>query len=248
MKRLEVMGIAGKRDLSYKIGLSRDLLIRDGEKQENVAQPAAARGKAVNADPAKYFSAQQIRMLRKAVKKKADDDARKGRTTGIREWIVVDLLTSAGIKAAEAANLRCGDLKISNSDSRIFISNRKGRFSGYVVITDTLKEHLKSFLVWKINRGEGTEEDDHLFIGQRGAWTGQAIQQIVKKILKKLGMYESEKSVRALRLSYARELYSRVKEMRVVQKQLHHLFIPSETAYPDAADETLRKKIKGLWR
>ncbi len=248
MKRLEVRGIAGKRDLSYKIGLSRDILNRDKEKRGKDAKPAASWEKASNAAPAKYFSAEQIRILRKAVKKKAENDGRKGKTTGIREWIVVDLLTSAGIRMAEAANLRCGDLEMGDSASRIFIRNRKGRFPGYVVITDDLKEHLKSFLLWKQSRGESTEADDYLFIGQRGAWTSQAIQQLIKKNLKKLGMYEREKSVRALRLSYARELYSKVKEKRVVQKQLHHLFIPAETVYPDAADETLRKKIKGLWR
>jgi len=32
-------------------------------------------------------------------------------------------------------------------------------------------------------------DDDFLFIGQRGAWTSQAIQQIVKKYLRKLGLY-----------------------------------------------------------
>jgi integrase len=75
-----------------------------------------------------------------------------------------------------------------------------------------------TFLAGKTGNGELTGEDDHLFVGQRGAWTAQAIQQIVKKYLKKLGIYEKGKSVHALRHSYAVELYSKERDLRAVQK------------------------------
>jgi len=62
-----------------------------------------------------------------------------------------------------------------------------------------LRSILKAFIAWKQQQGEQTGEDDHLFVGQRGAWTSQAIQQIVKKYLKKLDLYEKGKAVHALR-------------------------------------------------
>ena len=86
-----------------------------------------------------------------------------------------------------------------------------------------------------------------MFVGQRGNWTSQAIQQVVKKYLKKLNLYERGKSVHALLHSYAVELYSKEKDLRVVQKQLRHISIQSTLVYADVTDETISEQIKGLW-
>ena len=123
----------------------------------------------------------------------------------------------------------------------------KSPVSGHVVINDSIKKRLKSFLRWKRDLGESLGDDDYLFVGQRGPWTSQAIQQIVKKYLKRLGLYEKGKSVHALRHSYAVELYSKEKDLRVVQKQLRHVSIQSTLVYADVTDETISDQIKGLW-
>jgi site-specific recombinase XerD len=161
--------------------------------------------------------------------------------------MVIDLLTSTGLSVSEAANLRCGDLKIGYTENKVFIREGKGHVSGHVVINDAVKKHLRAFLTWKKGLGEGTGEDDFLFVGQRGAWTGQAIQQIVKKYLRKLDLYEKGKSVHSLRHSYAVELYSKEKDLRAVQKQLRHVSIQSTLVYADVTDETIGDQIKGLW-
>ena len=109
------------------------------------------------------------------------------------------------------------------------------------------KKHCKAFLSWKQQQSESVGDDDFLFIGQRGAWTNQAIQQIVKKYLRKLGLYEKGKSVHSLRHSYAVELYSKMKDLRAVQKQLRHISIQSTMVYADMTDETISDQIKGLW-
>jgi hypothetical protein len=118
-------------------------------------------------------------------------------------------------------------------------SDGKGHQSAHVIIPDTLKRHLKAFLSWKQQQGESVGDDDFLFIGQRGAWTSQAIQQIVKKYLRKLGLYERGKSVHSLRHSYAVELYSKMKDLRAVQKQLRHVSIQSTIVYADVPDESI---------
>jgi site-specific recombinase XerD len=204
-------------------------------------------GRIRNVDGIKYFNAQQIKAIRRHVRDQAEIDSQKGNMTGIREWMAIDLLTSTGLRVSEAANLRCGDLRIGYSESKIFIREGKGHISGHVIINEALKRHLKGFLAWKKDIGEPTEEDDFLFVGQRGPWTSQAIQQIVKKYLKKLDLYQKGKSVHALRHSYAVELYSREKDLRVVQKQLRHVSIQSTLVYADVTDEAISNQIKGLW-
>ena len=196
----------------------------------------------------KYFNPNQIKMLRRAARDQAELDLKKGQITGIREWMAIDLLTATGLRVSEAANLHCGDLKIGYGENRIFIREGKGSISGYVIINESLKKHLKQFLSWKEKIGEAIGEDDPLFMGQRGKWTSQAIQQLVKKYLKALNLYEHGKAVHALRHSYGVELYSKEKDIRSVQKQLRHVSLQSTLIYADVTDENISDQIKGLWQ
>jgi integrase/recombinase XerD len=214
---------------------------------QDTASKKGRKRKVRSVDGIKYFNAQQIKLLRRTVKDQAALDGQKGKVTGVREWMAMDILTSTGMRVSEVANLRCGDLKIGYSESKIHVRQGKGDISGHVVINDGLKKHLKLFLRWKEDRREAVGEEDALFVGQRGIWTSQAIQQIVKKYLRELGLYEKRKSVHALRHSYAVELYSKAKDLRVVQKQLRHVSIQSTLVYADVTDESIGDQIKGLW-
>jgi len=215
--------------------------------EKRVKRTRRSGGRIKSVDGVKYFNEKQIKLLRRTSREQAEIDDQRGNVTGIREWMVIDLLTSTGLRVSEAANLRCGDLKIGYSESKIYVREGKGRVSGHVVINGSLKKRLKLFLGWKRSLGEDLGDDDYLFVGQRGSWTSQAIQQIVKKYLKKINLYEKGKSVHALRHSYAVELYSKEKDLRVVQKQLRHVSIQSTLVYADVTDETISDQIKGLW-
>ena len=204
---------------------------------------AKKRPRIKNIDGMKYFNTKQIKLLRRTVR----DQAATGRITNIREWMAIDLLTSTGVRVSEAANVRCGDLKISYGDSRLFVRNGKGYLSAHLEITESLKKHLKHYLQLKSQRGEPTGKDDYLFIGQRGPWTSQALQQIVKKYLRQLNLYERGKSVHSLRHSYGVELYARDRDLRCVQKQLRHVSTQSTIIYADVTQEDVRDQIKGLW-
>ena len=86
-----------------------------------------------------------------------------------------------------------------------------------------------------------------MFIGQRGPWKSQAIQQIVKKYLKALDLYENGKSVHALRHSYAVALYRKKKDLKAVQKQLGHASIQTTQVYAEVLKEDIQEQIKNLW-
>ncbi len=194
-----------------------------------------------------YFNEQQIKLLRRTVKDASQLSKAKNQVTAIREWMLIDLLTGTGLREAEAADLRCGDVKTGYGESAVYVRNGKGSKSRKVEITDSLKTHLKSFIKWKVDQGEPTGYDDHIFIGQRGAWTPAAIQQCVKKWLRKLNLYESGKSAHALRHSYAVELYRKERDIKAVQRQLGHANIQTTQIYADTLPEDIQEQIKGLW-
>jgi len=200
-----------------------------------------------NMDGIKYFNLSQIQLLRRTVREQAELALMKGNSTGIKEWAVVDLLTSTGVRVSEAANLRCGDIECGYGDYSVFVREGKGSCSRTIQIPDSLKTHLNSFLRWKRSHNEDISDDVHVFIGQRGPWTSQAIQILVKKYLKNLDLYKSGKSVHSLRHSYAVELYRRERDLRAVQKQLGHASIQTTQIYADVMAEDIQQQIKGLW-
>ena len=203
--------------------------------------------KITNIDGMKYYSDQQIKLLRRTVRDQAALDLERGQVTAIREWMAIDMLTSSGLRVSEAANVRCGDIKAGYGECALFVRDGKGAKSRTVQIPDALKRHLKQYVVWKASRGEPTSPDDFLFIGQRGPWTAQAIQFLVKKHLKALGLYENEKSVHALRHSYAVEFYRQERDLRALQKQLGHASIETTQIYADVSVQDIQKQIRGLW-
>ena len=203
--------------------------------------------KPTSTDTIKYFSEQEIKSIRKAAREHHEADLSKGRVTGVRSWMIVDLLTCTGLRVSEAANLKVGDLKIGYSQSEIFVQNGKGNISGTVVIPTGLKTHLRSFLAWKQGQGEGVADSDHLFIGKQGKMGNQALQQVVKGYLKRLNLYRPGKAVHALRHSYAVALYQREKDLRAVQKQLRHVSIQSTLIYADVSKTDLDRQVKNLW-
>ena len=99
-----------------------------------------------NVDGVKYYTEKQIKLLRRTVRDQAHLDMDKGKVTGVREYMVIDLLTSTGLRVSEAANVRCGDLKVGYGQSEVFVREGKGSVSGHVEIPDSLKKHLKRFL------------------------------------------------------------------------------------------------------
>ena len=211
------------------------------------AQKTKSRKRVVNVDGVKYFTQTEIKMIRKSARNDAEAAKARGLIQGVRSWMLIDFLTCSGLRVSECSNLKVKDLHLQHGKSELFVEDGKGGISGTVQIPLSLKKHLKSYLQWKKDKGEGIQDNDPLFIGQRGKLSSQGIQQIVKGILKGLGLYESGKSVHALRHSYAVALYQKERCLRTVQKQLRHVSIQSTQIYADVSKDEIQEQVKGIW-
>ena len=138
----------------------------------------------------KYFTGEEIRLLRRTVRDQAALHKAKRNVTTIREWLAIDILTRSGLRANEVANLRCGDALIGYGKKALFVRQGKWGKSRTVQIPDGLRDHLRKYLRWKEQRGEPTGPEDHLFLGKQGPWTRQAVQGLVRKYLEQLALYE----------------------------------------------------------
>ena len=171
----------------------------------------------------------------------------RGTTTAPREWMLIDTLTSTGLRAAEASNLRVGDVQAGYGESSVYVRHGKGDKCRVVQVPDSLRIHLKSYVAWKSTIGEATGPDDCLFVGQRGQLSAWAVGQIVKQHLRRLGIYQKGKAAHSLRHSYAVEVYRQKRDLRCVQKQLGHQSIQTTQIYADCLPEDIADQIKGLW-
>ncbi|MCH9027833.1 MAG: tyrosine-type recombinase/integrase [Proteobacteria bacterium] len=206
-------------------------------------RPRRERPRRPSYDGPRYFTEKQVKLIRRT----ARDAAKLGKVKDARNWMLIDLLTSSGLREAEAADVRVGDLKLGYDEASIFVRNGKGGRSRMVQIPASLKTHLKSFQRWKTERGEPMSEDDPLFFGQRGQWTAAAVSQAVRRVLESCGLYERGRCVHALRHSYAVALYRRERDLRCVQKQLGHASIQTTQIYADCLPEDIREQVRGLW-
>jgi integrase/recombinase XerD len=200
-----------------------------------------------DSDGFKYFTHLQIRLLRRTARCASKLAFQKNQVTAVREWMLIDLLTSTGMREGEAADICCGDILAGYGQSACYIRHGKGDRARTIEIPASLRAHLKSFLVWKQGRGEATEKNACLFIGQRGPWKPWAVGQIVKQHLRQLGLYEPGKSAHSLRHSYATELYRQKRDLRAVQKQLGHASVQTTQHYADVLREDIQEQIQGLW-
>jgi len=198
-------------------------------------------------DGIKYLNVAQINLLRRTVKEKGELSLLKKGKTGVRDWMVVDLLSSSGVRASEAANIRVGDLNIGYAESSIFIRCGKGRVSRTIYISKALRKHLKQYLKWKRNQGEPMGDDDHLFQGQKGHWTRQAVANVVRKYLKRLGFYKKGMAAHCLRHTFGVMLYRAEKDIRTVQRQMGHASLVSTQVYVDVTEEDIARQMDRLW-
>jgi len=118
-------------------------------------------------DGFKYLTDLQIKLLRRTARDAAQLALQKGQVTAVREWVLLDLLTCIGLRFAQAADSRCGDILPGYGQCACYVRDK----ARTIEIPSSLRAHLKTFLAWKQTRGEPTGQDDHLFIGQRGPWT-----------------------------------------------------------------------------
>ena len=165
----------------------------------------------------------------------------------VRDYFIVDLGLSTGLRVMEIAALDCGDLDLEARVPCLLVKNSKGKKKRRVFFNDSFKNHCKEYLEWKESIGESTEPDQPLLMSTRtgGHLTTRAIQKAFKRIARKADL-PTHYSIHCLRHTYACFLLKASNwNLRLVQKQLGHSKITTNQVY---ADVMMKKKKKALGR
>lgn len=197
--------------------------------------------------PDKYLKEYETKALRTFLEEKAIVGVAKGRKKPPRDWAIIDIAFSTGLRASEICNLKIKDLHIRKGESAIFVENGKGKKNRLVLIGEKLKKHLKEFIAWKKRAEEPATPESYLFVSERSPKMGlNALQKRFKHWVRLAGL-KGGYSIHSARHTYGTMLYRQTKDLRMVQKQLGHSSSQVTEVYADVIKEDVEKAVNALY-
>jgi site-specific recombinase XerD len=186
----------------------------------------------------KFFAREERAKLLKTCKDKADLDLLHGRRTWVNRYMLVDLALFSGLRVAEIADLKIGDLNLKAKDPYLIVRRGKGSRKRDVYLDKELVRHLNKFTSQKKKAwGESVEPDAPLFAGRGGRHCVPiTLMKSFKRAVKEAGL-PAHYSIHSARHTYATFLLHDTGNLKYVQKQLGHSNIGMTSVYSDILPE-----------
>lgn len=164
---------------------------------------------------------------------------------GERNYLIIDLLYSLGLRVSELCNLKINDIDFSNKS--IIVKSGKGSKDRYLVLHDALVDELRNYITGARNRllaGTLEEDNRHLLINYKGTTlTPRGVRKILNTIMDKTG--ETFKiTPHMLRHSCATVLLNGGMDLRSVQEILGHSMLSTTQIYTDVAIDDIKDKYR----
>jgi len=201
-------------------------------------------------EPSKFLSKEEAKKLLETARDRAEVAFAKRLKIPVRDYLIVDLALSTGLRVMEIAQLDCGDVFIRDGISSLLVRNGKCSKRRLVRFGESLKDHLNEYILWKQNVGEPTGPSDPLFLSSNTGChlTTRAIQKAFKRTAVKAGL-STHYSIHCLRHTYACQLYKASNyNLRLVQKQLGHSSIRTTEVYADVMEPDIQDALRRLYR
>lgn len=163
---------------------------------------------------------------------------------GFRNYLILDMLYSLGLRAQELCELTTSDIDLSRMQIRVLGKGSKQR---YVVVHEDLAKNLRHYLTYtrSILQTKGDNLDSNvLLINYKG---GNLTPRGLRVILDKLFLDAGETinvSPHMLRHSFASALLNGGADLRVVQELLGHENLKTTQIYTHLSSEKIKKIYK----
>ncbi len=154
-------------------------------------------------EPSKFLSKEEAKKLLEAARDRAEVVFAKRRKIPVRDYLIIDLALSTGLRVMEIAQLDCGDVFIRDGISSLLVRNGKCGKRRLVRFGESLKDHLNEYILWKQNVGEPMGPSDPLFLSSNTGChlTTRAIQKAFKRTAVKAGL-STHYSILAIEVVY----------------------------------------------
>jgi len=200
-------------------------------------------------DESKFLSAQEVKKLKETTRRRALVAERNGAKVAVRDWLLIDLALSTGLRVQEIADLKCGDVFVSDGKSSLLVRNGKGGRARVVRLGSDFKEHALQYLCWKYQKGEPTESGSPFLWSKRAGshMSTRALQRAFKRCAREAGL-SKHYSIHSLRHTYATALLKASKNnLRMVQTALGHSSLAVTEVYLGVASSDMDKALRRLY-
>lgn len=200
-------------------------------------------------DPGKFLTREEVSRLLETARKRAEVALARGNKVAIRDYFIVDLALSTGLRVAEIADLNCKDIFLRERFCALLVRNGKSGKKRLVRFNGSLKCHYEKYLLWKQTIGEPTGLGDPLFLSSNtgGHMSTRALEKAFKRTAARAGL-PSHYSIHCLRHTYACELYrASGYNLRLVQKQLGHAHVATTQVYADVVEPDMQRALQRLY-
>lgn len=201
-------------------------------------------------EPGKFMSREEAKALLETGRKRAELAVAKGQKVSVRDYFIVDLALSTGLRVMEIAQLNCGNIFIRDGISSLLVRRGKGGKKRLVRFGGSLRRHLNKYILWKQAIGEPTGSSNPLLLSiATGSYMStRAIQKAFKRTAAKAGL-SIHYSIHCLRHTYACQLYKASGyNLRLVQKQLGHSSIRTTEVYADVMEPDIQDALRRLYK
>lgn len=199
-------------------------------------------------NPQKFLSRDEAAVLLATAKERSERADSKGQVVAIRDYLIVHLALTTGLRVMEIAALNCGDIVLDGWVSSLFVRCGKGSRCRQVLFSGAIMNHLVEYLKWKQRRGEATVPDQPLLVSSySGSYmTTRAIQKAFKRCAGRAHLADFY-SIHCLRHTYACFLLKASNwNLRFVQKQLGHSRITTTQIYADILMPDVKRALDRL--
>lgn len=172
-----------------------------------------------------------------------------GRKVPVRDYFIIHLALTTGLRVMEIAALKCRDLFLDGQVCSVFVRKGKGNKKRLVYFTGPFRNHCKEYFKWKQTIGESIESEEPLIVSSNTGdhMTTRAIQKVFKRAAEKAKLNPNY-SIHATRHTYACFLLKASNwNLRLVQKQLGHSKISTTQVYADVMMPDVKKALDRLY-
>lgn len=201
-------------------------------------------------EPGKYLNKDEVSRLFEVTKRRAESAHVRGKKIAIRDYFIIHLALTTGLRVMEIASLNCGDLFLDDKLCSILVRRGKGNKKRVVYFTGPFRKHCRQYLKWKQQIGESVAPQDPLIISSN---TGshlsiRGLQKVFKRSAKRAQLSPGY-SIHAARHTFACFLLKASDwNLRLVQKQLGHARISTTQVYADVMMPDVKKALDRLYK
>ena len=201
-------------------------------------------------DPAKFLTREEVRRLLRTARERAERALDRDHKVAVRDYFLVDLALSTGLRVMEAARLKCGDVFLQQHISSLLVRKGKRDKRRVVGFNGAFRRHCEEYLLWKRTVGERAEPDAPLLLSSNTGthMSTRALQKAFKRTAARASL-SAHYSFHCLRHTYACHLYKASGyNLRLVQKQLGHSSSRITEVYADVVQPDLQRALERLYR